>query len=531
MGGAIPIAILFFLAAGAGSALAFRISREESIAARELLGLAIAVVEWSFFYGLEVLANSEFFRLLWSQFAYLGTYATSVFLLRFAVRWLRPRRQGWWLQLFWVVPVFMVIGVFTNQLHGLVWPAIYPSEIAPYVWFYEHGPIFWFGILYQYLTVAVSVFLLIAATVTHRGIYRRQSVYILAGVAIAVAGNAIYVSRLINLPIDITPLSLGVSSLIAYAGISRGRLLELLPAARHHVVDLMPDGLLVLDREFRVMDWNQAALRMWHVTQADPTGVPVAHLVPHWTDEVADRLRESDVGVFHTTLSVEDQPGTISHVEVEVRPFALGSRSSEGWIVTFRDESVVRRTERDLQEANERLESLNKMLLTQAIHDALTGLFNRAYLDEALPRELARCSRDGSTIALLILDVDHFKEINDGHGHDVGDRVLKEVAKLVRGIVRAGDIPCRFGGDEIVAVMPGATEPEAASVAERIRSRVSEEEIVVSEEKLAVTVSVGVAVYPVHASSAAELFRAADRALYAAKDAGRNRALSAANTA
>ena len=158
-----------------------------------------------------------------------------------------------------------------------------------------------------------------------------------------------------------------------------------------------------------------------------------------------------------------------------------------------------------------------------------TGLFNRSYLDDALPRELARCRRDGSSIALLILDIDYFKTVNDTYGHDAGDEVLRGVAELVRGIVRAGDIPCRFGGDELVAVMPGANESEAANVAERIRQRVCEERIIALERELDVTVSIGFAVFPAHAETAAELFRAADRALYAAKDGGRNLTVSAAS--
>ncbi|MCK4513848.1 MAG: GGDEF domain-containing protein, partial [Spirochaetaceae bacterium] len=105
--------------------------------------------------------------------------------------------------------------------------------------------------------------------------------------------------------------------------------------------------------------------------------------------------------------------------------------------------------------------------------------------------------------------------------------VLKGVARLVRGIVRAGDLPCRFGGDEVVAVMPGASEAEAVGVAERIRQRVNEEKFGDGSVQLSVTVSVGFAIFPIHANSSADLFRAADRALYAAKDAGRNRTVPA----
>ncbi|MCK4516919.1 MAG: hypothetical protein KAU31_16770, partial [Spirochaetaceae bacterium] len=140
MTSAIPLATLYFIAAAVAIGLGFRISRDSSLVARELLGLAASVALWSFFYGFEILSQSEPYRQLWSQFAYIGTYGTGAFLLRFAVRWLRPRLQGWWLQLVWIVPVFMVFAAFTNEWHGLVWPEIRSSDQASHVWFYGHGP-------------------------------------------------------------------------------------------------------------------------------------------------------------------------------------------------------------------------------------------------------------------------------------------------------------------------------------------------------------------------------------------------------
>jgi len=546
---AIPLATLYFIAAVAGIGLSVRISRDSSLAARELLGLAVSVAVWAFFYGFEILSQSEPYRQLWSQFAYIGTYGTGTFLLRFAVRWLRPRQQGWWLQLVWIVPVFVVLAAFTNNWHGLVWPEIRPSEQTSYVWFYAHGPVFWIGVTYQYLAIGTSVVLIVVAAWARRGIYRRQALHsvvlivlaawvrrgiyrrqalhVVAGILVAIVGNGIYLARIISVPLDITPMALAISTGIFYAGISRTRLLDLLPAARHRVVDLMPAGLLLLDEEFRVIDWNAATIAMWAIGRTDITGTPVADLVPQWSERIAPQLTSFSGGVFRTTLLVGSEQRSTMYVDVDVRRFSLRSVGAGGWIAVFSDASEMRRAQKDLQEANERLESLNKMLLVQAIHDSLTGLFNRAYLDEALPRELARCRRDESNIALLILDVDHFKEINDSYGHDTGDLVLKGVARLVRTIVRAGDIPCRFGGDEIVAVMPGAPEAEAAGVAERIRQRVSEEQFGDENIRVSVTVSVGFAIFPNHAESSADLFRAADRALYAAKDAGRNRIVSA----
>jgi len=522
---ALSFSVLFFIASAAGIGLSVRISRDTSPPARELLGLALSVAEWAAFYGLEILARTAFYRELWSQFAYIGTYATGAFLLRFAIKWLKPRLQGWWLQLIWVVPIVVIIAAFTNPLHGLVWPEIRPSE-NPAIWFYARGPFFWVGVVFQYAAIGISVVLIIAAAWVRTGIYRRQALQVVSGIIVAIIGNGIYLARIIDYPLDITPLALAISTGIFYAGISRHRMLDLLPAARHRVVDLMPDGLFILDEEFHIIDWNAAALLMWGVTGPDPTGTPVADVVPQWREKIESELIRAPDGLHTTTLQIGGSRNE-EFVDVDIRRFVLSPHAAAGWVAMFRYATAIRRTQADLQEANERLEALNKMLLSQAIHDSLTGLFNRAYLDEALPRELARCGRDGSTIALLILDVDHFKNVNDSYGHDIGDLVLREVAGLVRGIVRAGDIPCRFGGDEIVAVMPGAPEPEVAGVAERIRQRVAEDRFGDERIRLAVTVSIGFAIFPNHADSAAGLFRAADRALYAAKDAGRNRVMAA----
>lgn len=520
---ALPLALLYFLGFCAAAGLSWRISRHSSPASRELLGLSLAVAQWCLLYGMETLADTEHYRILWSQFAYIGTYATGAFLFRFAVRWLRPRFQGWWLQLTWLVPAIMVIAAFTNGVHGLVWPDVHPSS-NPVVWFYARGPVFWFGVIYEYLLVAVSTILIVATAWTSRGIYRRQAMYVAVGVFVSVAGNLLYLMRILPLPLDITPMALTMSVGIIYAGVSRNRLVDLLPAARHRVVDLMPDGLFVVDTDYRIIDWNTAALSMWSRESSSPLGRPVSELVTPWKETIEPAIERSNRPVVRVNLPSGGEQG---EVQAEVRPFTIRTGRIEGWIVLFRDETEFRRTEGELQQANERLEALNKELLTQAIHDSLTGLFNRAYLDEALPRELARCRRDGSSIGLLILDVDHFKEINDTFGHDVGDRILKDVARLVKGVVRAGDIPCRFGGDEFVAVMPGATQSEATVVAERIRETVSAKKLGDPGLRVSVTVSIGSAVFPHHADSAADLFRAADRALYAAKDAGRNRSITA----
>ncbi len=174
---------------------------------------------------------------------------------------------------------------------------------------------------------------------------------------------------------------------------------------------------------------------------------------------------------------------------------------------------------------------LREALREQATRDPLTGLFNRRYLDETLPRELHACLRDDQPLALAILDIDHFKRYNDTWGHEAGDQVLIEVSRILREHLRASDIACRFGGEELVAVMPRAELHEARERISRIANLVRDAEVHTHDRPLpAVTFSAGIALAPLHGENADTLLRAADQALYAAKQAGRNRVFSVGET-
>lgn len=530
MTNAVAIAAIYWIAAAAAVVLAIRAMRSDSAVGREVLGMALCVAEWSLFYGIEILAESREYRQLWSQFAYVGTYGTVAFLLRFSLRWLRPQRAGWWMFLIWVMPVIMVLGAFTNQSHHLVWTSITQSSRYPFIWEYGRGPLFWIGIASLYVMIAISLLLIVASLFRRRGIYRQQAVFVFVGVLVPVVGNCIYLLRLIpGFPLDITPIGLAFAAAFFLAGVSRAHLLELVPAALRRVVDVMPDGLLVLDPGMKIVDWNRAVDEMWMVTRSDLTGAPVSEVVHTWDRMVPDDPPDQ----FRTTFLTADINSDQRHIDLDLRRFSDRAASHRGWfgtrrgwIALFHDSTEMRVTERRLQEANDRLESLNQELQRQALHDGMTGLFNRTYLDEALPREFARAKREGGSIAILILDIDHFKLVNDRYGHSTGDEVLVGVADLVRGLVRAADIPCRFGGDEIVAVMPGASAGEARRIGERVRESVAARQFG-AEGTVAVTISAGYAVYPTNAETSPELFRTADRALYLAKDGGRNRTVGA----
>jgi diguanylate cyclase (GGDEF)-like protein len=159
-----------------------------------------------------------------------------------------------------------------------------------------------------------------------------------------------------------------------------------------------------------------------------------------------------------------------------------------------------------------------------AITDGLTGLRSRRFFEQALHAESMRATRTGSDLAMLLLDIDHFKTVNDTYGHNAGDQVLVEIAHRLGGLVRPGDLVARYGGEEFAVLMPGASPQTAREVAERIRRGVAMAPMAIGEDRLhQVTISAGASGMPVPCADAGELVLAADRALYAAKGAGRNR--------
>ncbi len=168
--------------------------------------------------------------------------------------------------------------------------------------------------------------------------------------------------------------------------------------------------------------------------------------------------------------------------------------------------------------------NLRDMLQIQSVRDPLTNLFNRRYLQETLERELSRSRRYNLSLGVIMADIDHFKRFNDTMGHDGGDVALQELGVLLQTKTRKEDIVCRYGGDEISIVLPGASLEETVERAEQLREAVRRLSVRHQGITLGrITMSFGVAAYPQHGDSARDLLQSADTALYRAKRAGRDR--------
>jgi diguanylate cyclase (GGDEF)-like protein len=183
---------------------------------------------------------------------------------------------------------------------------------------------------------------------------------------------------------------------------------------------------------------------------------------------------------------------------------------------------VLKKQNKELQQRLADIEQLKNRIREQSIRDPLTNLYNRRFLNEFMERELALARRNQKPLAVVMLDLDHFKQLNDQFGHQTGDKVIEMVAKHLLRQSRRTDILFRYGGEEFLVILPNTNATQARHLAENWRVHVEQAQVLAKHQAVNITLSAGVACYPEQGTTAFNLIQAADEALYQAKAAGRN---------
>jgi len=221
--------------------------------------------------------------------------------------------------------------------------------------------------------------------------------------------------------------------------------------------------------------------------------------------------------------------GRLYWEEMTIAPVYNDKKEMTNYIAIKQDITARKQMEVELQEANlqlktqmEEITSLQDKLREQAIRDPLTGLYNRRILEEALDREVSHAQRDDKGMCIAMIDLDNFKKINDRFGHSAGDMVLKSLAKILENNTRRGDITCRYGGEEFAVLMPNASLEGARKRAQQWRRAFQMLHKSFNGQEVNVTLSVGIAQYPLHGADGITVLEAADRALYKSKQRGKN---------
>lgn len=550
-GWALSLPVVLTLAVCCGVVLLKRwVLRQRYFPGRDIfLLMHLASLWWMLAASLEMAAQAPGCKVLWATMAWPGIVSVptfwAVFLWQYvnSVRQPLPARAVLGLT---VVPVLIWLMALSNPWHGLFYgPAtapIGPDYGAPI--HYQHGPLFFAAAAYVYLFMLFCMGIVIRAAAVSYGVHRRHYLAFVFVTAVPWVANISYVGfDWMLFGFDPTPFSFAFT-LLAFAWLIVGvRLFDLLPVARHLLLEALLDPVLVVDPQSRVIEANPEALKLaglgadWQgrkLSEWPVFGQDLQALI----DTLPDVARQhgGSAGRGPTERGAEQLlilTSSARYFEVRVRAIERVTRDGPlvlGRMLYLRDVTQRHLGELRLAEAlavsEERLRtisSLHEQLREQALCDPLTGLYNRRYLDEFFSRELARAQREQVPLALALIDLDHFKRLNDEFGHLVGDEVLKGVAQHLLDSLRVSDAVFRIGGEEFLLILPSADAEEARARLETICQRLAESALPTRSGLRHVTLSAGLAVYPAQGQALDELLHVADVALYEAKRTGRNR--------
>ncbi len=314
---------------------------------------------------------------------------------------------------------------------------------------------------------------------------------------------------------------------------------RVVPARVNTAFNMFSEGVVILDKKMRILLANESVAEIMSTS----TDQLVGQSIDAWQWQRPDDWQTPWFTTFNSGINVSDQPLRLDSDKDQPRIFmvsctAIGDdlEGMRGVLVTLDNMTAIEQknnelavTLRKLRRSQESITQKNKELETLATKDPLTGLANRRALLEMFEREFQKAQREEKALSCVMVDIDHFKQVNDNHGHSVGDEILCVVSNALLSQCRQYDLVSRYGGEEFVLVMPGMDLEGAAAVAERIRVSIETLALnsIVPVDQL--SASLGVAEFTGNIDSVLDLIEKADQALYAAKQGGRNRVVSYSN--
>lgn len=436
----------------------------------------------------------------------------------------RERESRWALVGVAAFAAVALIAALTNPLHHGIYTAFdfVPESYGIHV-VYHHGWLFFTIIVVCYAALASGMVASLRAAHGAPLLHRRQFHGLLASVLLPWSFNAATISTGFTLwGVDPEPFGFLFSSIVLTFVFTRERLFVVRPIAAKVLFEAIPDPVIAVDQSGAVLELNGAARALPGMAE-EPVGAPLAGPV-----ELIGALAAVDDGADGPIEIALAATGRA--YDVVTRP--LGDRLDGGRLLILRDvtesrayrEEIVAKSA-ELQERLRQNDELQALLRHQAEHDHLTGLHNRRHAQTTLPDRLAEARAEGRSAALVLLDLDHFKAVNDGWGHPVGDEVLRVFAEVLRRDLAPGGGAFRYGGEEFLVHLPDATAETAKACCALWRDRLGAARFAGAPD-LRVAFSAGVAVMPQAGDDLADLVRCADVALYAAKISGRDRVVA-----
>ena len=516
--------------------LGFLWPRRREPGAVVLLALAATCGAWALCHLAGMTATSLDGKVLVARIEYVPAALAPVVLAWFGFAFVRRRRElrRWPMLLLYALTLVTLVLALRGPEPGALFrnPRLVARDgVVGLV--LDPGPWHWVHLAVRAAAV-VGTAVVLGGHLARRPGSRLRSLVVAAAAALALGPTLFHLStRPGAWWTNVSSAGFALATTVLASGLLRHRLLGLGPVARTLVMEELRDPVVVLDEKGRIVDVNREAEQVLGLEPYGPVPLPLGTL---WASS-----RPEPDQVHRVVLATapdgggDDEEGGGEGVEedrgggpertFEVTITPLGGSGGEGRsALLLRDVTVRDRMERELRRTHEALRDANRELERLAHTDGLTGLANRRYFMDRLSSELERSDRYERPLSLIVLDLDHFKEVNDTHGHAAGDAVLKAAAEALRSVCRDVDVPARVGGEEMALLLPETARSGARTVAERVRVRIERRTHTAPDgATFGVTASLGVAAAGAGARTAEELLQRADEALYRAKDEGRNR--------
>ncbi len=472
--------------------------------------LAIAASVYSFGYAFELTAQTVREALVYLRIEYLGIAFLPTFGLLTALestgnRWRHDSKPAIAML---ALSTLTLVGMYTNDLHHLYYADLLLTRVgALTIIQITRGPWYTAAMTYANLALVVGAALLARSTITAPADLKPGYWLFLAGFALMGLSSNAYAAGLSPYGVDLTPYGFMGMNVLFLIGLSLGQLFDLLSIAKSRVFEGMDDIVVIIDRSNRVVDHNPALHQIAPERSRDYAGESLPTVfkeypeiaefaTTHWYGEADIALSDGTGRVFRARIRTIGQNSRRKGTRILAKYLTMTNITKEMTMV---------RAMKDLADL-----------------DGLTGIANyRSFHDQV--EQLTVGQRVGRPISMIMLDIDHFKAVNDTYGHKAGDMVLQRIASLLSQNIRAQDVLARYGGEEFIIAIPDIGADGAVALAERLRRSVNALEEIYEGQSIKVTASFGVACGTIGPGLDIEsLIKNADRALYEAKSSGRN---------
>lgn len=441
---------------------------------------------------------------VWTAIQYVGMAFSTPLGLLFIMQYLGFHLTRKKIMALIAIPFISLIMVATNDIHHFHYRVfeIDPILGAPYIhqeigiWYIIHG-IFTFGCMF------VSFLLVLIHWKETTKAYRQQLIALMCGQLIPMITAFIYLLGLTPQGVDPVPMVLWASSFLYLWSINYSRLFRVMPVAKDAIFHSINDGVIVLDESARLIEFNQACSKVFPQLTRSMISRDIGKT---WIEVTGQPMPFTLEAVVNT----QDIEMVLSDHTYQVRVTELQHvNHGKGLLLIFTDITELKELQRQLEQL--------------AFYDELTQIYNRRAFFQQCNQAYSEARESSSAFTVILMDIDHFKNVNDTYGHAIGDQLLVHVVKVCQSVLKKGELFARYGGEEFVLALKDSTLLEGQALANLLCNSVESQPLMTTEGAIRATISCGVAEGTKGQETLYQLLNNADKALYAAKQAGRNR--------